>query len=41
MMLRKNIRIAGAIAIIGIMGIAGHLSARENVVSSAHRKKRS
>jgi hypothetical protein len=37
MMFRKNIRSASAIAIIGILGIAGHLGARENVVTAHHK----
>lgn len=33
----KNIRFAGAITLLGIWSIAGHLSAKENVVSAHHR----
>ncbi len=37
MLLRNKIRFTGAIVLLGIMGLAGNLSARENVVST-HRK---
>ena len=39
MMFRKNIRFAGAITIMGILGIAGQLSARENITSAHHRSQ--
>jgi len=37
MMFRNNIRIAGAITIIGIIGIAGNISARENISNTHHK----
>lgn len=37
MNLRNKIRSAGALTVISILGITGHLSARENVVSSGHK----
>ncbi len=38
MMFRNNIRIAGAITLIGLMGLSSRLNAREDVVSSAHKR---
>jgi hypothetical protein len=37
MNLRNKIRSAGALTVISILGITGHLGARENVVSSGHK----
>ena len=37
MIIRKNIRFAAISTVLGVMGLAGSLSARENVVSSTHR----
>ena len=37
MSLTKNIRITGALTLLGIFGLAGSISARENVVSSGHK----
>jgi hypothetical protein len=37
MISRNNIRLASAITLFGVMGIAGNLGARENVVTSHHK----
>ena len=37
MKFRKNIRIAAAITIMGILGVVGRLGARENITTSHHR----
>ncbi|MCW3122279.1 MAG: hypothetical protein JWQ38_1771 [Flavipsychrobacter sp.] len=38
MKLRNNIRFASAVTLLGIFGLAGNVGARENVVSSAHKR---
>ena len=39
MIFRKNIRIASAITAICVVGIAGHLSAREDIVTAHHKSQ--
>ncbi len=38
MMFRNNIRFAGVITVLGILGVTTHISARENLVSSSHKR---